>query len=121
MAGLDPAISSAIEFMTEQKGLRRRDLEAAIASRGRVAEGLKRQRPLTLPTVRAFSALLDIPPDVLIQPYQTQPAAYPRILTGGTSRGTIRVQPVVALTSSTEMPGAISLSAMPSGVISNSP
>ena len=46
---------------------------------------------------------------------------YGRSRTGGTSCGISRLQPVVARTSSTVMPGAISRNAMPSGVISNSP
>jgi len=53
---------AAIEFMMEQKGLTRRDLEPAIGSRGRVSEVLNRKRPLTLPMVRELSALLQIPP-----------------------------------------------------------
>lgn len=66
---------AAIEFMMEQKGLTRRDLEPAIGSRGRVSEVLTRKRPLTLPMVRALSALLEIPTDVLVQPYETRSAA----------------------------------------------
>jgi HTH-type transcriptional regulator / antitoxin HigA len=66
---------SAILFMLEQKGLTRHDLEPAIGSRGRVSEILNRKRPLTLPMVRALSALLDIPADVLVQPYETRSAA----------------------------------------------
>ena len=66
---------AAIEFMMEQKGLTRRDLEPVIGSRGRVSEVLTRRRPLTLPMVRALSALLDIPADVLVQPYATRNAA----------------------------------------------
>jgi len=66
---------AAIEFMLEQKGLKRRDLEPAIGSRGRVSEVLNRKRPLTLPMVRALSKLLHIPSDVLVQPYKTQSAA----------------------------------------------
>jgi HTH-type transcriptional regulator / antitoxin HigA len=66
---------AAIEFMLEQKGLTRRDLEPAIGSRGRVSEILNRKRPLTLPMVRALSALLNIPAEVLVQPYETQSAA----------------------------------------------
>ena len=115
---------AAIEFMMEQKGFTRRDLEPVIGSRGRVSEILNRKRPLTLPMVRALSALLQIPVEVLVQPYETQSAArddYYRVLTGGTSRGISRLQPVVVLISSTVTPGAISRSAMPSGVISNSP
>jgi len=66
---------AAIAFMMEQKGLSRRDLEPAIGSRGRVSEVLTRRRPLTLPMVRALSSLLDIPTDVLVQPYATRSTA----------------------------------------------
>ena len=61
--------------MMEQKGLSRRDLEPAIGSRGRVSEVLNRKRPLTLPMVRALSALLQIPTDILVQPYEMRSAA----------------------------------------------
>jgi HTH-type transcriptional regulator/antitoxin HigA len=66
---------AAILFMMEQKGLTRRDLEPAIGSRSRVSEILNRRRPLTLPMVRALSGLLNIPVDVLVQPYNTRSAA----------------------------------------------
>jgi HTH-type transcriptional regulator/antitoxin HigA len=66
---------AAIEFMMEQKGLTRRDLEPAIGSRGRVSKVLTRKRPLTLPMVRALSALLEIPTDVLVQHYELRSAA----------------------------------------------
>jgi len=66
---------AAIVFMMEQKGLTRRDLEPAIGGRGRVAEILNRKRPLTLPMIRALSALLSLPADVLIQSYATTRAA----------------------------------------------
>lgn len=66
---------AAIEFMMAQKGLTRRDLEPAIGSRGRVSEVLTRKRPLTLPMVRALSALLDIPAEILVQEYATRSAA----------------------------------------------
>jgi HTH-type transcriptional regulator / antitoxin HigA len=68
---------SAVLFMMEQKALSRRDLEPAIGSRARVAEVLNRRRPLTLPMIRALSRLLDIPADVLIQPYETSGPAAP--------------------------------------------
>lgn len=69
----------AILFMMEQKGITRRDLEPAIGSRARVAEVLNRRRALTLPMIRALSTLLDIPADVLIQPYRTvRPDGPPR-------------------------------------------
>jgi HTH-type transcriptional regulator/antitoxin HigA len=73
IAAPDPI--AAILFMMEQKGLTRRDLEPAIGSRSRVSEILHRKRPLTLPMVRALSALLHIPTDVLVQPYETRSAA----------------------------------------------
>ncbi len=73
IAAPDPI--AAIEFMMEQKGLVRRDVEPAIGSRGRVSEVLTRKRPLTLPMVRALSALLDIPAEILVQPYETRSAA----------------------------------------------
>ena len=66
---------AAINFMLEQKGMTRRDLEPTIGSRGRVSEVLNRKRPLTLPMVRALSALLDIPTDILAQDYPTRSAA----------------------------------------------
>ena len=62
---------AAIHFMMDQKGLGRRDLEPAIGSRARVGEILNRRRPLTLNMIRQLSALLEIPADVLIQPYTT--------------------------------------------------
>jgi HTH-type transcriptional regulator / antitoxin HigA len=65
----------AIGFMMEQKGLTRKDLEPAIGSRGRVSEVLTRKRPLTLPMVRALGKLLNIPLEVLAQPYETRSAA----------------------------------------------
>ncbi len=69
IAAPDPV--SAVQFMMEQKQLSRRDLEPAIGSRARVAEVLNRRRALTLPMIRALSHLLDLPADVLIQPYET--------------------------------------------------
>jgi HTH-type transcriptional regulator/antitoxin HigA len=73
IAAPDPI--AAIEFMMEQKGLDRRDLEPAIGGRGRVSEILNRKRPLTLPMIRALTPLLSLPADVLVQPYQTASAA----------------------------------------------
>ena len=73
IAAPDPI--AAIEFMMEQKGLGRRDLEPSIGSRGRVSEVLTRKRPLTLPMVRRLNALLDIPIAVLAQPDETRSAA----------------------------------------------
>lgn len=66
---------AAIEFILEQKGFTRRDLEPAIGGRGRVSEVLNRKRPLTLQMVRALSALLDIPAGILAQHYPVRSAA----------------------------------------------
>jgi HTH-type transcriptional regulator / antitoxin HigA len=66
---------AAIQFMMEQKGLTRRDLEPAIGSRGRVSEVLTRKRPLTLPMVRSLSGLLDIPAEILVRSYPIKRAA----------------------------------------------
>ena len=63
---------SAIEFVMEQKGLARRDLEPAIGTRARVSEILNRKRPLTLPMVRRLGTLLGIPAEILIRPYETE-------------------------------------------------
>jgi len=66
---------AAILFMTDQKGLTRRDLEPAIGSRARIAEILNRRRALTLPMIRALSRLLDLPTDVLTQAYEIKRVA----------------------------------------------
>jgi HTH-type transcriptional regulator/antitoxin HigA len=65
---------AAIFFMMEQKGFTRHDLEPAIGSRSRVSEILNRRRPLSLPMVRALNALLGIPVDVLVRPYDIRSA-----------------------------------------------
>lgn len=58
---------AAIEFVMEQRGLTRRDLEPYIGSRARVAEVLNHKRSLTLPMIRKLHANLGIPAEVLIQ------------------------------------------------------
>ena len=60
---------SAIEFMMEQRGLSRRDLEPLIGSRARVAEVLNRKRALTLPMIRRLSEGLRIPAEILVRDY----------------------------------------------------
>ncbi len=66
---------TAIEFMMEQRGLTRRDLESMIGSRARVAEVLNRKRALTLPMIRRLSEGLHIPADILVRDYPIQCAA----------------------------------------------
>jgi HTH-type transcriptional regulator/antitoxin HigA len=67
-----------IEFLIyamESRGLTRKDLEAYIGSRGRVAEVLNRSRPLTLTMIRRLSEGLKLPADVLIADYELRHAA----------------------------------------------
>ena len=65
----------AIEFMMEQRGLTRRDLEPLIGHRGRVAEVLNRKRPLTLEMIRRLSRELHIPAEILVRDYELNRAA----------------------------------------------
>jgi HTH-type transcriptional regulator / antitoxin HigA len=53
----------------EQRGLTRKDLEAALGSRGRVSEILNRRRPLTMKMVWRLHEAFGIPADALIRPY----------------------------------------------------
>lgn len=66
---------AAIEFMMEQRGMTRADLEPIIGSSGRVSEVLNRRRALSLSMIRRLSAELHIPPEILIQPYELMRAA----------------------------------------------
>lgn len=58
---------SAIQFRMEQMGLDRSDLLRFIPSKSKVSEVLSRQRPLSLPMIRALHAGLRIPADILVQ------------------------------------------------------
>lgn len=58
-----------VEFVMEQRGLDRSDLEPMIGTRGRVSEILSRKRPLTLAMIRKLQAGLHLPADVLVQDY----------------------------------------------------
>ncbi len=60
---------AAIEFMMDQKGLTRRDLEPLIGSRGHVSDVMNRHRPLSLEMIRRLNKRLAIPADVLIRDY----------------------------------------------------
>jgi HTH-type transcriptional regulator/antitoxin HigA len=53
----------------ESRGLTRKDLEPMIGPRGRVADILNRRRPLTLQMIRRLVTQLQLPAEVLIQPY----------------------------------------------------
>jgi len=58
---------AAINFVMEQRGLKRKDLEPCIGSRARVSEVLGHKRPLTLSMIRNLNKALGIPADILIQ------------------------------------------------------
>ncbi|HEY5331024.1 MAG TPA: helix-turn-helix domain-containing protein [Acidobacteriaceae bacterium] len=60
----DPVM--AIEFMMEQQGLTRKDLEPMIGSRARVSEVMTGKRGLTLPMIRRVRAGLGISADLLV-------------------------------------------------------
>lgn len=62
------APTQVIEFMMDQRGLARKDLEPMIGSRARVSEVLTGKRPLTLAMIRRLSAELRIPADLLVGP-----------------------------------------------------
>jgi HTH-type transcriptional regulator/antitoxin HigA len=55
-----------VEFMMDQNGLTRRDLEPMIGSRARVSEVLNGRRPLTLAMIRALSNAWSISADLLL-------------------------------------------------------
>lgn len=63
------------QFIMEQRGLARKDLEPFIGSRARVAEVLNRVRPLSLEMIRSLSEGLDLAADVLVKRYELRVAA----------------------------------------------
>jgi HTH-type transcriptional regulator/antitoxin HigA len=58
----------AIKFRMEQQGLTRRDLEALIGTRTRIAEVLNRKRGLSISMIRRLHERLGISAEVLIRP-----------------------------------------------------
>ncbi len=61
---------TTIVHRMEALGMTHKDLEPMIGARGRVAEILGRQRPLTLTMIRRLTKGMGIPAEVLIQPYE---------------------------------------------------
>lgn len=62
-----------IEFLNhvmEARGMARKELEQYIGPRGRVSDILNRVRPLTLDMIRRLASGLQLPAEVLIQPYK---------------------------------------------------
>ena len=60
----------AIKETMERKGLKDKDLIQAIGSKTTVSLVLNRKRAMTIDMVRNLSALLKLPVEVLIQPYE---------------------------------------------------
>jgi HTH-type transcriptional regulator/antitoxin HigA len=59
-----------IEFVMASRGLTRKDLEPYIGSRSRVSEVMNRRRALSMQMVRNLAGGLNLPVDVLVQPYE---------------------------------------------------
>lgn len=59
----------AILHSLEALGLTRKDLESLLGSRSRVSEILNRKRSLSLAMIRRLEDALEIPAEILIQPY----------------------------------------------------
>ncbi len=64
---------SILEFVIEQQGLTRKDLEPYIGPRQRVWEIMERRRPLSLAMIRRLAKGLRLPAELLIQEYPLQP------------------------------------------------
>lgn len=64
----------AIKFRMEQQGLTRRDLEAIIGTRTRIAEVLNRKRGLSIAMIRRLHEQLGISAEVLIRPTRKEAA-----------------------------------------------
>ncbi|WP_263367673.1 helix-turn-helix domain-containing protein [Edaphobacter bradus] len=67
-----PTPVAVIQFVMDQRGLRRKDLEDLLGSRARVSEILNGRRPLTLTMIRRLSASWGISADLLIQEPQSR-------------------------------------------------
>jgi HTH-type transcriptional regulator / antitoxin HigA len=65
----------AIKFRMEQQGLTRKNLEAMIGTRTRIAEVLSRKRALSIAMIRRLHETLGIPAEVLIRPTRKDEAA----------------------------------------------
>lgn len=60
----------AIKARMDQTGRTQADLAALVGSRSRASEILNRQRSLSVNMIRKLSEALDIPAEVLVQPYR---------------------------------------------------
>ncbi len=58
-----------LKKVMKERNLRNRDLKIYIGSSGNVSSVLKKKKPLSLRMIRNLNKYLDIPADILIQPY----------------------------------------------------
>jgi HTH-type transcriptional regulator/antitoxin HigA len=92
---IEPADSiDAIEFMMQQKGLGRSDLEPAFGRSGRISEVLNRRRPLSINMIRALVCLLDIPADILVRLYSLASEATTKDEDAAAAGDILRSQPI---------------------------
>lgn len=66
----DPDPIEFLGHVMESRGLTRKDMEAYIGPRGRVADILNRTRPRTLEMIRRLADGLQLPAEALIKPYR---------------------------------------------------
>lgn len=66
----DPDPIEFLNHVIEARGMTRKELEQYIGPRGRVSDILNRVRPLTLDMIRRLASGLQLPAEVLIQPYK---------------------------------------------------
>lgn len=72
---LPPDPIEAILHTVESQGLTWADLEPYLGSQARITEVLSRRRALTLEMIRNLQSGLGIAADILVQPYDLQPAS----------------------------------------------
>ena len=58
-----------LQYVMEERGLTRKDMEQYIGPRGRVSDIMNRVRPLSLDMIRRLATGLGLPATVLIQDY----------------------------------------------------
>ena len=59
----------AIKFRMEQLGMNQSDLSEVVGLKSRASEILNRKRKLSIEMIRKLNSAMNIPLDVLIQPY----------------------------------------------------
>lgn len=66
----NPDPIEAIKFKMEQMDITQSDLAKIIGLKSRASEILSKKRPMSINIIRKLSDSLDIPADILIQPYE---------------------------------------------------